>query len=441
MYNYFRLAYQLAGMLRRAYWKKSRLVEYQNKRVRHVVRYAYENVPFYHEKFDRVGVDPSTVKTADDLDKLPVLTKDELRKNLTQMVSTEYNPRSLRVVSTSGSTGQPVSIPISKREDEFRKVKHLRANISVGQKPRDRWVVIVTPQHQETVTWLQQVLGVYVLTPLSVFDAPAEQLAALEAMQPDVLDGYSSSLLLIAKEADKRGGGTIRPKLIIGGAELIDSPSRRFIEDVFDAPFYDQYASIEFERLAWQCRERVGYHIDADSVVMEFVDSHGEAVAPGERGEIACTSLFNYAMPFIRYTVGDVGVASEETACPCGCTFPLMKVLEGRKDSLIVLPDGRILSPLVIGDGMMFFKFYPSMDQYRLIQKKVDMFRFLVKKKDSNVDERVMAQALVAYVRELFHVAESEVTFEVEFVDDIPLDASGKLMKVVSELNASNVTI
>lgn len=440
MYNYFRLGYYLVSMMRRAYWKKDRLVDFQNKKVRQVVKYAYDNVPFYHERFDRLGLKPCDVKTASDLNKLPILTKDEMRKNAERMVSHEFDVGSFRVVSTSGSTGQPVFIRISKKEDELRKVKHLRANISCGQKPRDRWVVVVTPQHQEEVTELQRILGIYALTPLSVFDDPAKQVSVLEKLRPDVLDGYSSSLLLVAREAEKQGVKDIRPRVIIGGAELIDRSGRELVERVFGAPFYDQYASIEFERLAWQCPERVGFHIDADSVFMQFVDGNGEEVAPGERGEIVCTSLFNYAMPFIRYTVGDVGVASEEMDCSCGRTFPLMKVLEGRKDSLIFLPDGRVLSPLVVGDGMMFFKFYRDIDQYRVIQKRIDFFRFLVKRKDSGVDEKVMEVELLAYVRKLFNVGESEVSCEVEFVDDIPLDKSGKLMKVVSELKGNELT-
>jgi len=428
-------------MMKRAYWTNERLMEYQNKRLRKIVRHAYDSVPFYHERFDQLGLRPSDVKNVTDLDKLPILTKNELRKNKDRMVSREFHVSSLRVVSTSGSTGQPIDIRISAKEDEYRKVKHLRANISCGQKPRDRWVVIVTPQHMEEVTLPQRILSLYALTPLSVFDDPVMQLSALKKLKPDVLDGYSSSLLLVAKEAEKHGLRAITPRFIIGGAELIDQSDRQFIEKVFDAPFYDQYASIEFERIAWQCPERVGYHIDADSIIVQFVDKNGDEVAPGERGEIVCTSLFNFATPFIRYTVGDVGVASEEKECPCGRTFPLMKVVEGRKDSLIFLPDGRILSPLVIGDGMMFFKFYRNLDQYRVIQKKLNFFKFLVKKKDGSVDDRVMKMELLEYLRKLFRVDESTVTFEIEFVDDIPLDKSGKLMKVVSELKGHELNV
>lgn len=427
--------------MRHTHWSRDQLVDYQNRKVREIVKCAYDHVPFYHEKFEQLGLKPSDIKAVRDLNKLPVLTKEDVRKNLERIISKEFDVRSLRMVSTSGSTGKPLSIYISRKEDEIRKAGHLRANIGCGQKPRDRWVVVTPPEHHHEVPRLLRFLNIYAFTPLSVFDDPAIQVEKLEKIKPDVLEGYSTSLLLIAKEAENRGVETIRPKLLIGGAELIGDYSRQFIEKVFAAPFYDQYSSIEFGRIACQCPERDGYHIEADSIIMQFVDEDGEEVALGERGEIVCTSLFNYAMPFIRYALGDIGVLSEETDCPCGRTFPLMKVMEGRKDSIIALPDGRMLSPLVIGDGMMFFKYFSYIDQYRVIQKKIDFFKILVKKKDCDVEDKVMGSEFAAHFRRLLKVDESEVAVEVEFVDDIPLDKTGKLMKIVSELKGHKLAI
>ena len=421
-------------MLRRAYWDRAKLVKYQNMKIREIFRYAYDNVPFYHDKFRELGIKPSDVKNIKDLNKLPILRRKEIAENTERMISKRFNPKKLRVVSTSGTIGRPLFTYLSRKEDEFRKAKHLRANMSLGQKARDRWVVITAPQHFSEVTRLQRFLGIYAAAPLSVFDDAATQVSTIQRLKPDILDGYSSSLLLLAKEVEKRGIETIRPKFIIGGAELIDGSTRQFIEKSFEAPFYDQYACVELERLAWQCREKGGYHIDADSIVMQFVDDDGEEVAPGESGEIVCTSLFNYAMPFIRYAVGDVGKPSEDRDCLCGRTFASMKVIEGRKDSLIVLPDGRILPPLIFGWIMEFFKFYRYVDHYRIIQKKVDFFKVLIKKRGGDVRERDMEEELLTHIIKMLNISDSEVTFEIEFVDEIPLDKSGKFMKVVSEL-------
>jgi len=355
------------------------LRQYQNEKLREVLEYAYENVPFYHRKFEEAGVKPSDVNAVEDLKKLPITTKDEIRRNLNQAISRKYKVSRLSMHRTSGSTGEPLSFYISGAEDEYRKARHLRANIACGQRLRDRYVTITHPLYFGQTTRLQRFLGFYAPIPVSVFDDVDKQIPIIERLKADVLDGYASSLLLLAKRVDEKGVETINPRFLISGADLIDAYSRKYVERVFDAPFYDQYGCAELERLAWQCEAKNEYHIDADSIIMEFVDDVGEEVAPGETGEIVCTSLFNYAMPLIRYAVGDVGKASEEKTCSCGRTFPLMKIVEGRKDSVIVLPDGRAMSSFAFLAAMYQLSFYKDIVASMGNLLKMNWLRFSVK--------------------------------------------------------------
>lgn len=435
LHNYARIVYYFGSSFHHVRWSRRQLEDFQNKNVRQVISYAYEHVSFYHRKLDELGIKPADIRTVADLNKIPVTRRDELQKHSEELISKDFDAKKLMTVSTSGSTGQPFLTRITDAEDDFRKVKLLRANTICGQKPRDKWVVVTAPQHMAHVSTLQRFLGVYCPVPLSVFDDPKAQLAKMEKLMPDVLDGYSSSILLLAREADKKTRTRIAPRMIIGGAELIDVSSRRYVEDVFDAPFYDEYACVELGRLAWQCKKKGGYHIDADSVIMEFLDEDDKKVGPGETGEIACTSLFNYAMPFIRYAVGDMGKVAKESECSCGISFPLMEVIEGRKDSLVVLPDGRVLSPLVFGWIMEFFKYFTDISQYRVVQKRIDLFRFIIKRRDSEVDEKHIEAELTQHFRRFLNLDASEVDSEVVFVDEIPLDKSGKLRRVVSEIS------
>jgi len=138
-------------------------------------------------------------------------------------------------------------------------------------------------------------------------------------------------------------------------------------------------------------------------------------------------------MPFIRYVVGDVGKASEEGACECGRTFPTMKIVEGRKDAMVVLPDGRVVSSFAFIAGMYQLSFYKFIDQFRVIQKKENFFKFLVKIKNDGVNEKIAEEELAAYFSKVLNVKSEEVAFEVEFVEDIPLDKSGKFTVVISE--------
>jgi phenylacetate-CoA ligase len=205
------------------------------------------------------------------------------------------------------------------------------------------------------------------------------------------------------------------------------------LEEVFCAPFYDQYASEELQMTAWQCPEKDGYHLDADSVVVQFVDDDGGEVAPEERGELVCTSLYNRAMPFIRYALGDMGVPSADR-CTCGRAFPLMKLVEGRKDSVIVLRSGRVISALTLDWMMEFYRFCRDIYQYRIVQKKISTLKVLIRRKASAPGEGEMEAELLRHMRSTLGLSESEVAIEVEFVDEIPLDKSGKLRKLVSEL-------
>jgi phenylacetate-CoA ligase len=136
-------------------------------------------------------------------------------------------------------------------------------------------------------------------------------------------------------------------------------------------------------------------------------------------------------MPFIRYAIGDVGVRSNEK-CPCGRTLPLMKVVEGRKDSLLHLPDGRVLSPMAF--RIAISRFFGDIMQYRVIQKKLDLFQIYIRKNRQDINEEVMETELVAHISKIFRVNPRNLTFQVDFVEEIPLEKTGKLKAVVSEL-------
>jgi phenylacetate-CoA ligase len=395
-----------------------------------MVRYAYDTVPFYNRLFREYGVSPNDIKTKTDLKKLPIISKKELRQNKQEIISKDYNVKNLRAMSTSGSTGEPLFVFLSENEIEFRKAKHLRANTALGQKPWDRWATLTGPQHFAKTTRLQRLIPLYTPVTISVFDDFDTQISKLKAIKPKVIEGYSSSLLLLAKEIEKRGLQTINPDHVIGGAELSDEYSREYVEKVFGVPFYDQYSSVEFERMAWQCKDRKLYHIDSDALIIEFLDKNGEEVSTGESGEIVCTSLFNYAMPLIRYKIGDVAVPSDET-CDCGRNLPLMRMVEGRKDHLIVLANGQVLTPRAFTVAMHEFQYYPDIEQFRVVQKKLNLFELSLKLKDKGLEE-VIRRELTSHLKKIFLTHNLE--FHIRFVEDIPLDKNGKLTIVFSEV-------
>jgi phenylacetate-CoA ligase len=435
---YYRTLKDFYRLQRNLHLKKKDLVDHQNRLLRKIVKHAYDSVPLYRRKFDAAGVKPEQIRTIGDLQRLPCITKNDIKQNVNDAISTDYDMSMLRVLSTSGSTGQPLKIFISREEDGFRKAKHLRANYNCGHKPFHRWLTVTSPSHFSEVSGFQKSIKFYSPKFVSVFSDAKSQLAAIEKFDPVVLDGYSSSLTLLAREVNRTGGFNISPRIIFGGAELIDEFSRKAVEDAFKAPFYDQYATIEFERMAWQCPAKEGYHIDADSMILQFVDSNGDEVSAGESGQIVCTSLFNYAMPFIRYSVGDWGVYSDEP-CSCGRTLPLLSKIEGRSDSLLFLPNGRALSPRAITITMGSFGMKDQIEQFRVVQKRKELLEIQLKTSDSPstkavINEGLMEAEIEKHFRSMLGIGDEEVSFEIRFVDEIPLGKNGKLQIIESAL-------
>ncbi len=295
-----------------------------------------------------------------------------------------------------------------------------------------------SPHHFHDTTNLQRKIGIYAQTCISLFESTENKINQISAVNPDILDGYSQSLLLLAKEIERQDVKTINPRLMFGSAELISPQSQKYMENVFDAPFYDQYGAAEVDRSAWQCPEKQGYHMDIDSVITEFVDKDGNNVSEGETGEIAFTSLFNFAMPLIRYKIGDVGAASDDK-CSCWRNLPLMKVVEGRKDSFLKLPGNRVVSPMVFNYALSNFRHYQNIDQYYIRQKKINLFRVKIKMVPGSFNEEKIVSEFKDHIQKYFDFKEDEIQFDISLVDEIPLAPTGKFLSVTSDLKTKVV--
>jgi len=211
---------------------------------------------------------------------------------------------------------------------------------------------------------------------------------------------------------------------VFSSAEILTHEQRRCVESGFEVDVLDFYGCVEVERVAWECRERVGYHMDVDSIVTEFVKDN-EEVSPGERGNLILTCLYNYAMPLIRYNVEDVAVPSNEK-CTCGRRLPLMKNIEGRADDMVTAPSGKIFVPENFAQMM---RIVPGIGQYKVIQQKKNEITVQIVKGTG------FSQNTVRMVRqEMKRILGSDVHVKPFIVSEIERDNSGKLRAVVSKV-------
>jgi phenylacetate-CoA ligase len=430
---FIRPTYYLYQLIRNLYIKKKELEKIQLSSLKKVVKNAYETVPYYNKIFKENGFGPEKIKTLNDINKIPIITKDQIRDNINDLISTTFDKEHLIRYSTSGSTGKPLPIYLNRQEDDYRKAKHLRSSTIVGHRPWHKYAVITSPTHFNDVPPILRRLGIFSRDFISVFETVETQIGELEKLQPDILDGYSSSLYLLAKEVTHRESINFKPKFILGGAELSDEPQRKFIENTLNAPFYDRYATVEFERMSWQCKERKEYHIDADAMILQFVDENGEQVSPGERGEIICTSLFNYTMPLLRYNIGDIGVPSENE-CECGITLPTMELIEGRKDSMLTMPDGRMISPRSFNIAVNYFEYINKIRQFKVVQKKIDLFEIWIELIDKSLKDSHLIEKLDNHMRKMLNIKDDVITFKINIVENMPKHKTGKSRAIVSEV-------
>lgn len=432
--------FYLVNGLGRIGWDSKRMREYQNLHFRRVVNNAFNNVPFYRRALQAKGITPSEIRSLDDLNKLPIFKKTDLKKiPETDLISQEKNIKNLKKITTGGSTGKPFSIYLDEKEDAWRKAVYLRANIACGQKIRDKWIAIIDDQYANGSSKLQKMLGFYVRTIVPVTLDRASRVNAVQEGKVDILDGFPNALFLLAKDYRKKGGATIQPKLLFGSGELVDKHTIEFLERTFHAPYLDQFGCTEIDRAAWQCVEQAGYHMDVDSVIIQFVDEEGNEVGPDEEGEIVYTSLFNYSFPILRYNIEDVGVPMEGE-CSCGNNLPLMKVVKGRFNSFLVFPDNQVISPINFIEVLGAFRLEKEIEQYKVIQETKDRLKIFVQKKNPETDETKIRETLSSNLSlgiTGLTSRPSEVSFEIEFVEEIPHTARGKLNVVSSRLPES----
>ena len=205
---------------------------------------------------------------------------------------------------------------------------------------------------------------------LEVLTPAAEQLDWLERMRPDYVMTYANDLWAVAEAARRRGGSTLRFKAFVSAGEMLEPAARTAIAEVFGCQVIDVYGSREFGLLAFECPGGTGYHVCSESVLFELIDDAGKPVGAGEEGRVVVTSLYNFAMPFIRYDLGDYAVAGD-AHCPCGRGLPTIKRVAGRARHLFVMPDGSRMWPRL---GMLWEPLTRMMPyrEVQLVQTAVD---------------------------------------------------------------------
>ena len=412
----------------------SEIERFQYQRLQRLLTYAYENIPYYHTVFKTRGLHPTDIKNSADLQKLPILTKDIIRKQLSELIPKNSQKNKIFPTATGGSTGEPMKFFIDDNWNAWNMAAAYRqwswAGYSVGDKliylwssPKD-----ISFQKELKNKFLNTFHRTMYLNALQLTEETMDSyIEIIKKFKPRVVNAYASAIYLLAQYMQKKGITGVGPKVILTSCEMLFPFQRELIEKTFGCSVYDYYSGRDTTFHAAECSQHNGYHMTIENAVVEFLKQN-EPVSPGETGKLIITDLENYAMPFIRYEIGDLGQMSDER-CPCGRNLPLLKEIAGRIRDVIVTNEGKYLTGAFI--STLFYDdngLTKGIKQYQFIQKtKEHAILKIVKAEDFSEGE-------LNKILDKIHEQCGEMKIDVEFVDSILPTRSGKYRPILSEV-------
>jgi phenylacetate-CoA ligase len=415
-------------------WTRTELESYQDERLRVVVSHAYRTVPYYRRLFDGCRLKPEDIRNHADLPKVPLLTREDIRANFDDLCSTGMPRRQMRSGHTSGTTGTPLSVAYD-RDTVWATYavfdRHYRwAGSHMGRAGDPiavaRGNVIVPLEQTSPPFWRhnrQQNQLLLSSFHLSRGNLPA-YFEALRDYRPAVLDGYPSTLYVLARFLQSRGD-TFPLRAAITSSETLYDFQRELIEERFACRVFDYYALAERTVFSGECDHHQGHHIAMEYGLAEVVDSAGRPTPRGTSGRLIGTTLHNMAMPLIRYVTNDV-TALRDGSCSCGRGLELMEDVTTKAEDILTLPDGRLISPSVLTHP---FKPLDCIEGSQIVQTARDAVTVRI------IPGHGYTQALTDHlVSELTARLGTEVRIDVQTVDRLETSANGKFKWVISHV-------
>ena len=420
----------LQFQLERSQWlEPDRLRELQFRQLGALLRHAHGTVPYYRERWHG-RYDPREPPTAELFSRLPLLARSDLQSNFEALSSTDFPAahRPLTEARSSGSTGMPVRVLKSAltqllwraallrehlwhRRDMSGKLAVIRHGVKAG--PLKDW---------GPTTRNIAVTGPSVLLPTSV--AVDAQLRWLEKEQPDYLLTYPSNLYELLRLSLERGTRfpCLREARTLG--EVVTPELRALCRDAWGVPVVDAYSAQEVGYFGLQCPDHDHYHVQSESVMLEVVDTQGKACAPGQVGLVVVTPLHNFAMPLVRYVMGDYAEIGQP--CDCGRGLPVLSRIMGRVRNMLVTAAGERYWPSF---GTRKLTNIAPVLQHQFVQKSHDLIeaRLVTAAPLTRNQEDELRQHILSRLPGGFHM-------NFVYCQQIPRSANGKFEDFMSEI-------
>ncbi len=429
---------ELLGEIRRnPFVPRKELLDRQFSKLSALLEIAEMHVPYYREMFHSLGIRSRDIRSLTDFARLPILTKDIIRERQRDLVRDNVDFKTLAVKYTGGSTGVPLKFYCDNRTLDASDAAWYRNLMQCGWRcgelvasiwGGDARLYAMSKLEFELRMHLRRR---YQFDPFkSGSDDMDHWLVTWRRIKPRAVFGYASSIARFAAHIEGRNQTVPPVRGVFTTAEKLYPHQRELISRVFSAKVYDCYGSSEVRNIATECPQ--GHmHVNADFVVLERDDS---GIPPNIPAPFIVTSLWNSAMPFIRYRNEDCGCLLPGE-CDCGNHFPLMELNVARISDNFVLPNGRVLhgeyfTHLMYGSsGIAMFQFH---------QTSPNTIVLWVVPNAGAANERT---GFVRNVVEQISKLDPAVAVDVRETDAIPLSSTGKHRFTRSDVRSESIRV
>jgi phenylacetate-CoA ligase len=360
------------------------LEQVQVERLQATLNRACQNVAFYRERYEALGIDIAKVKSIGDLAELPFTTKEDLRESYPYGMFAVPLKDIVRIHSTSGTTGKPVVVGYT--ANDIATWTALTARVLRGAGVTEHDLAQIAFKYNLSSAGLglhygAEKIGASVVP--SSGESVAKQVTIMRDYKTTALVGTPSYALHIASYLREARIDPEELRLRVGlfGAESWSEGVREEIERSLHIAAYDNYGLTELigPGVSFECKERNGLHVNEDHFIVEVVDPYSLRPLPaGAEGELVFTTITKQGFPLIRYRTGDLSSLLEGD-CPCGRKTARMSRVFGRIDDMIII------------DGVNVF---PSQIE-EIILKAGDLaphYRIILDRKDGNDTLEVQAE-------------------------------------------------
>lgn len=411
------------------WWPPEQLAAHQWEQLRSVLQHAAETVPFYRERLRAAGIDPASCDDAA-FRRLPLLTRSDVQSQGEALLSSRVPDGHGRATmgQTSGSTGTPIRFYRTELTQLFWRAFTLRDHLWHQRDLSGTLAAIrIKVEEQRAKGWGPATDSAFETGWCATLDIRTDidrQLAWLREQDPDYLITHPSTLRALVLRARESGFKPRRLREVRTFAESLPADLRQLCREIWNVTLVDMYTCEEAGYIALQCPLHEYYHVQAESLMVEILGERGAPCKAGEVGKVVITTLHNFAMPLIRYELGDY--AEPGPACPCGRGPPVIKRIMGRARNVLRLPDGRRYFPSFPAEA---WASVAPIRQLQLVQKSLaDIEVRLVMERSLTPDEERRLTA--AFHRTLGY----PFAIRFAYVESIARGGSFKFEDFVSEL-------